>query len=129
MGLGPRMTQPLEGYPEPAGLDCEAHHAECEAACCTSFSVVLTPEEAASGKYMWDVAFPYRLLTNEAGTCVYFDADRRRCTIWADRPIVCRAYDCRSDERIWSNHATRTLSTTAMEAKARAAAARQAAAR
>jgi hypothetical protein len=125
-GAGPRMTQPLEGYPEPTGLDCAAHHPTCEAACCTSFSVVLTPEEAASGKYMWDVAFPYRLLTNAAGTCVYLDEDKRRCTIWADRPLVCRSYDCRTDDRIWSDYPTRNLSLAAMEAKARAAAARRA---
>ncbi len=129
LAAGPRMTQPLEGHPEPTGLDCSAHHKDCEAACCTSFSVVLTPEEAASGKYMWDVAFPYRLLTNDAGECVYLDSERRRCTIWADRPIVCRSYDCRDDGRIWSNYQSRMLSVTAMEAKARAAASRRAAAR
>lgn len=125
---GPKLYQSLDGVPEPKDLDCSAHHDACGAACCTSFSVVLTAEEAASGKYLWDIAFPYRLLVDAQGTCVYLDRERLACTIWQDRPAACRTFDCRKDDRIWSDYATRGLSAEAMNAKARMFAARQKAA-
>lgn len=121
---GPRLYQSLADVAEPKDLDCSAHHQSCGAACCTSFSVVLTAEEAASNKYLWDIAFPYRLLVDEAGTCVYFDRTSLSCTIWADRPAACRTFDCRKDDRIWDDYAGRRVSTSAMEAKARMFAAR-----
>jgi hypothetical protein len=121
---GPHLYQSLADVAEPTGLDCSTHHETCGATCCTSFSVVLTAEEAASNKYLWDIAFPYRLLVDEHGTCVYFDRTSLSCTIWNDRPAACRTFDCRKDDRIWSSYTDRRLSTAAMEAKARMFAAR-----
>lgn len=122
---GPKTAQPREDAVEPHDLDCSAHHAICDAACCTSFNVFLTAEEAASNKYLWDVAMPYRLLVDEDGRCVYFDNITHRCTIWKDRPASCRNFDCRSDDRIWDDYPTRNLSSMMMDSKARQAAARQ----
>ncbi len=116
---GPRLYQSLDDLTEPVGLDCSTHYDACGAACCTSFSVVLTAQEAASGKYKWDIAFPYRLLVDEVGTCVYFDRPTLRCTIWNDRPAACRTFDCRKDNRIWDDYEGRRVALSAMEAKAR----------
>jgi hypothetical protein len=121
---GPRLSQGLEALRDPVDLDCATHLSDCGAACCTSFSVVLTPEEAASNKYLWDLAFPYRLLVDDAGTCVYFNRETHRCTIWNDRPSACRTFDCRRDDRIWSDYPNRGLTEDAMAAKARIAAAK-----
>lgn len=121
---GPNLYQSLADLKEPTDLDCSSHHATCGAACCTSFSVVLTAEEAASNKYLWDIAFPYRLLVDEQGTCVYFDRTSLSCSIWNDRPAACRTFDCRKDDRIWDDYAGRRVSSAAMEAKARMFAAR-----
>lgn len=33
----------------------------------------------------------------EDGLCTYLDRDTGRCAIWADRPALCRAYDCNQD--------------------------------
>lgn len=122
---GPRMTVPPPDSSEPKDLDCSAHHATCDAACCTSFNVFLTEEEASSNKYLWDLAMPYRLLVDDSGRCVYFDADNLKCSIWRDRPVSCRNFDCRSDGRIWDDYPKRTLSLMMMESKARQAALRQ----
>jgi hypothetical protein len=121
---GPRLFPGLGTMAEPSDLDCSSHHDVCGAACCSSFNVLLTPEEAASNRYLWDVAHPYRLLTDDDGTCVYFDRDGRRCGIWQDRPSACRAFDCRTDDRVWRDYPNRGLSEAAMAAKARLAAAR-----
>lgn len=68
--------------------------------CCISLSPNLTPEEFESGKYV------YTLLTSgnpgvpiigvpktEKG-CFYFNGEQ--CTIYNDRPIACRQFDCRA---------------------------------
>lgn len=69
--------------------------------CCKSLSPNLTPAEFASGKYV------YTLLTspnqdtptiaiprNEDG-CYYLKD--RKCTIYNDRPLACRQFDCRQN--------------------------------
>ena len=121
---GPLLA-PLAGFPE-VDIDCASHYSTCEAACCTSFHVFLTMEEAQSGKYLWDLTVPYKLLSDADECCVYFDRHARTCTIWQDRPLACRAYDCRTDTRIWSDYPARNLSLKAMEKKAKLAAAKAA---
>jgi len=121
---GPRLSDPAEPNLDPKDLDCSAHHATCGAACCSSFSVLLTTDEVRSGKYLWDLAYPYRLLVDGDGTCVYFDRDKLGCSIWHDRPTACRVFDCRTDGRIWDDYSARRLSADSMAAKARLAAAR-----
>lgn len=119
---GPLLA-PLAGFPD-VDIDCAPHYPTCEAACCTSFHVFLTMEEAQSGKYLWDLTVPYKLLSDADECCVYFDRHARTCTIWQDRPLACRAYDCRTDTRIWSDYPARNLSLRAMEKKAKLAAAK-----
>ncbi|MFO0748273.1 MAG: YkgJ family cysteine cluster protein [Myxococcota bacterium] len=122
--LGPKLSPAGLDPREPTDLDCASHHATCGAACCSSFNVFLTPEEASSGRYVWDFTTPYRLLVDGDGTCVYFDRERLGCSIWHDRPTSCRTFDCRDDGRVWDDYPARRLSLQSMEAKARLAAAR-----
>lgn len=106
-------------------LDCKAHHDACGAACCTTFHVFLTPDEARSGRYLWDLRAPYKLLADEWGTCVYFDRDTLGCGIWQERPKACRSFDCRQETRVWQDYPQRVLRTDVLEQRARAAAARR----
>jgi len=106
-------------------LDCKAHYAACGAACCTSFHVFLTPEEARSGRYVWDLRAPYKLLTDDHGTCVYFDHDTLGCSIWSERPKACRSFDCRKEPRVWQDYPARIVRTEILEARARRAAERR----
>lgn len=107
-------------------LDCTKHHSACGAACCSTFNVYLTPSEAKSNRYLWDITHPYKLLGDADNTCVYFDRENLGCTIWEHRPKACRAFDCRGDERVWSDYPDRILSTELMERRAMLAAKRQA---
>ncbi|MGH7494545.1 MAG: YkgJ family cysteine cluster protein [bacterium] len=38
---------------------------------------------------------------NTDGYCKHFERSTCSCTIREHRPIPCRAYDCRNDQRIW----------------------------
>ncbi|MCC6622647.1 MAG: YkgJ family cysteine cluster protein [Deltaproteobacteria bacterium] len=82
-------------------VDCDARYGECRAACCILYNVFLTAEEVRSGKYRWDLEHPYRLERTPEGHCTYLDRQTLKCTIWNDRPTVCRGYSCKSDQNIW----------------------------
>ncbi len=88
---------------EPVLVDCDARYAQCRAACCILYNVYLTSDEVMSGKYRWDLEHPYRLQRTPEGHCTYLDRTTLRCSIWADRPQVCRGYSCKSDKNIWAD--------------------------
>jgi Fe-S-cluster containining protein len=43
------------------------------------------------------------------GACAHLDSESRRCTVWAHRPVPCRAFDCRQDGRIWLSYESRIV--------------------
>jgi len=40
----------------------------------------------------------YATLRNQEGCCVFYDAEKRRCKVRADRPLGCRIYPVLYDE-------------------------------
>ncbi|MBZ5529867.1 MAG: hypothetical protein LAO20_00420 [Acidobacteriia bacterium] len=87
--------------------DCRPH---CGAVCCSGYGFVgLSEEEAKSGKYvckqleegcecavckrMRELGLKYSVVKNPDGSCIYLDG-ARKCSIYADRPEVCRKYSC-----------------------------------
>jgi len=79
-------------------IDCAARIPLCGARCC-SFEVTLSAQDVAERSVPFDLARPYAL-PREHGRCVCMDQDGA-CTIYAQRPGACRAYDCRRDPRVW----------------------------
>lgn len=73
---------------------------ECDASCCRGFpSVPLSPEEYARLERLGASRLMYTLngrhfLVIEQG-CEFLDGNR--CSIYADRPLVCRLFTCRED--------------------------------
>lgn len=81
-------------------IDCENRVHLCRAACCR-LTVGLSTEDVKEGVLRWETHMPYALARARDGYCVHMARDSCRCTVYDHRPIPCRAYDCRSDERIW----------------------------
>jgi Fe-S-cluster containining protein len=83
----------------PSGnVDCETRIPFCRAACC-SFRFPLNIQEIESGPLKWDLGRPYLNRQNPDGYCHCLDDGG--CTIYDDRPSVCRHYTCEHDDRIW----------------------------
>lgn len=40
----------------------------------------------------------YAKLGNQQGCCVFYDVEKRRCRVYADRPLGCRIYPVMYDE-------------------------------
>lgn len=83
-----------------ADIDCASLLPLCQGRCC-AFAVSLSIEDLEEGKLGWEVHQPYLLRRNPTtGYCGCL-GDDGRCTVYADRPGTCRAYDCRHDPRVW----------------------------
>jgi len=79
----------------------------CRARCCT-LSFALSTADLDEGVIRWDYGQPYLIRQRKSdGYCVHCDPNSRSCTVHAQRPRVCRSYDCRSDTRIWIDYEQR----------------------
>ena len=91
--------------PVPAdAIDCEARLPYCKAVCCR-LRFALTVEEIEHGPVKWDLGRPYFNRHSEHGYCHRIDEGTLGCTVYDERPLPCRQYDCSSDPRIWKDFA------------------------
>lgn len=87
---------------EGADIDCAARIPLCKAACCR-LDFALSKQDLAEGVVRWDVGRPYHIRQREDGWCSHCDKTTKGCGVHAQRPLVCRQYDCRDDARIWQD--------------------------
>jgi len=89
--------------PEPyEPVDCAARMHVCEAVCC-KLKFALTSDEIEAGVVKWDIGHPYIIRQNSTGYCCHNESATNGCTIYADRPSLCRRYSCKDDARIWTD--------------------------
>lgn len=91
---------------EPVDIDCFQRMDLCHAACCR-LEFNLSRQDVAEGVVRWDFSQPYKIKQREDGWCSHCDPATKSCGVRDHRPIVCRAYDCRQDARIWTDFARR----------------------
>jgi Fe-S-cluster containining protein len=87
---------------EPVAVNCAERMHICKAVCC-SLPFPLSATEVEAGRVKWDLGHPYLIRHTEAGFCVHNDRRSGRCGVYDDRPQVCHAYSCATDERIWKD--------------------------
>ncbi len=79
--------------------DCESRLHLCRAACC-SMAYPLTMQDIKEG-IRWSLGRPFLNARGQDGYCVHWEHSNCRCSIYEQRPAVCREYSCRQDSRIW----------------------------
>ncbi len=72
----------------------------CKARCCR-LTFALSFQDLDERVLCWNYGRPYEIARREDGYCVHNDQSSRGCGAYANRPAVCRTYDCRADKRIW----------------------------
>lgn len=90
----------------PPDLDCEALLPICQARCCR-LVFPLTAQDLEEGVVSWSYRQPYTILRGDDGRCVHQAPGGCHCSIYRQRPTVCRQYDCRKDPRIWTDFEAR----------------------
>jgi hypothetical protein len=91
-----------------AEIDCENRLYLCKAACCR-LPFALSKQDVQEGIVKWDLGQPYMNARDTDGYCTHLDKCAGRCTVYAQRPIPCRGYDCRKDQRIWLDFEKRLI--------------------
>lgn len=89
-----------------ADIDPSVRCEDCEAVCCR-LTVLLMPGDAVpSWLTIEDEHGLEQMAKGDDGWCVALDRDSLRCTIYRNRPDVCRSYDmggsfCRDERAGW----------------------------
>jgi Fe-S-cluster containining protein len=96
-GLSLRVDPP---DPPVATVDCSARMHVCQAVCC-KLRFALSAPEIEAGVVKWDLGQPYVIRHEPDGYCTHRDSGG--CTVYDDRPQVCRSYSCAGDARIWAD--------------------------
>lgn len=97
-----RVDPAASDKPPSAKIDCAARLHVCHAVCCR-LDFALSVPEVESGRVRWDLGRPYFIRHAADGCCIHLDAGNCSCSAYADRPQVCRDYDCTHDARIWKD--------------------------
>ena len=111
-GIGAAYQDPEHDkytFQSSVAIDCENRIDLCKAACCR-LRFALSHQDVAEGIVQWDFSHPYFIASDADGYCHHMDRTQMNCTIHENRPVPCRAYDCRQDKRIWSDFEQRIVS-------------------
>lgn len=91
-----------EGESEFVPVNCNERMHICEAVCC-KLNFALSAEEVEAGKIRWDLGRPYMIRQEKSCYCTHIQVETKRCTVYEDRPSVCKKYSCAKDNRIWKD--------------------------
>src|SRR3990172_5792389 len=79
-----------------AVVDSQSRLILCKAICCT-FRFALTKDEVKKGLICHDTERPFFIAREQDGYCPHLNRQTLKCTVWTDRPLRCRRYDCSKD--------------------------------
>jgi Fe-S-cluster containining protein len=83
-----------------ADVPCTRYLSTCGSRCC-SLMFALTPAEVELGVARFNPDRPYFIARDADGLCPHLDRGSLQCTIWEQRPLRCRRYDCRDNQDLW----------------------------
>jgi len=109
-GIALRIEEVDTRNDEFVSVDCAERLHICKTVCC-KLNFALTAEEVESRHIKWDLGEPYYIRQESTGYCHHVAPDTKDCSIYPDRPRVCRRYSCAHDERIWKNFEKMELNT------------------
>lgn len=87
-------------FQDAAEIDCEKRVHLCKAACCR-IPFALSRQDIREGIVLWELGRPYMIDHGEDGYCSHLERGACGCSIYSHRPVPCRGYDCRGDQRVW----------------------------
>lgn len=110
-GIGALFQDPeydKYNFEQGVDIDCDARLHLCKAACCR-LPFALSRQDVREGTVRWDLGQPYLIEQDEDSYCSHLDRCAGVCTIYKQRPVPCRGFDCRTDKRIWLDFGDRRI--------------------
>ncbi len=89
-------------------IDCDKRIPLCKAACCR-LPFALSKQDVREGVVHWNFGQPYMIDQGKDGYCNHLERGACRCTVYQNRPVPCRGFDCRKDQRIWLDFEKRAV--------------------
>lgn len=88
-----------------ADMDCVSRLSVCRAICC-KFPFALSKQDVDEGIIRWEFGRPYLIAHGDDGYCVHLDRENFKCTVRENRPVPCRCFDCRNNEKwkVWQDY-------------------------
>ncbi len=105
LGMGAMLQEPefdKYTFESSVEIDCESRLHLCKAACCR-LPFALSEQDVDEGVVRWELGQPYMIDRGEDGYCHHLERGACACTIYEQRPVPCRAFDCSVDRRIWAD--------------------------
>lgn len=96
-------------------IDCDNRIQYCKAACCR-LPFALSKQDIDERVVRWDLGQPYIIAQDQDGYCTHLERGSCRCTIREERPVPCRAYDCRKDQTIWLDFENKVINPDILRA-------------
>jgi Fe-S-cluster containining protein len=81
-------------------IDCKRRLQLCRAACCR-LPFALSKQDVREGVVRWNLGEPYLIDQGKDGYCNHLNRETLGCTAYENRPVPCRAFDCRGNKQIW----------------------------
>jgi Fe-S-cluster containining protein len=101
-------NQDKSTFAQTANIDCGKRVHLCKSACC-KMVFPLSQQDIEEGVIRWELTKPYVIAKGADGYCHHVDRSSLGCCVHAQRPLPCRAYDCRHDQRIWLDFDSGTI--------------------
>ena len=96
------------GFQEQVEFNCRQYQPVCRMACCR-IPFALSKQDIREGIVNWSLGEPYLIEHSTDGYCIHLDQETSGCTIYTNRSVPCRAFDCRKDDRIWLDFANQKI--------------------
>ena len=99
-----------------AQVDCRSRLHICKAICC-KFPFALSRQDVEEGIIRWDFGRPYLIAHDADGYCVHLDRKTYQCTVHESRPVPCRGFDCKDNEKwkVWVDYEKKIINQKLIE--------------
>ena len=101
-GIAIRMDGEEKKKDDFVPVNCEERLPVCKGVCC-KLNFALSVDEIEDGTAKWDLGQPYYIRHKTTGYCTHLDENKQCCSIYNNRPKVCKKYSCAADTRIWKD--------------------------
>lgn len=97
-------------------VDCRSRLHICKAICC-KFPFALSRQDVEEGIIRWDFGRPYLIAHDSDGYCVHLDRKTYQCTVHENRPVPCRGFDCKDNEKwkVWVDYEKKIINQKLIE--------------
>lgn len=88
-----------------ADVDCGSRLHVCESLCC-KLPFALSRQDVEEGIIRWEFGRPYLIAHDNNGYCVHLDGKTRQCAEYDHRPLPCRIFNCRNNDKwpVWKDY-------------------------